>query len=63
MKCRQCEKEFLPKDAEATRLFHANRLGFCSVDCDKKWGKNYDDEVPNKNKFYVKEDGSKFYCT
>jgi hypothetical protein len=51
MKCRNCGNTFSPVDSEATRLFHAHRVGFCSVDCDKKWGRNYDDIVPYKNKY------------
>jgi len=58
-KCRQCGKEFLPLDQEATRLFHAHRAGFCTVECDKKWGKNYDAEVPNKNKYQDREEADK----
>ena len=35
----------MPVDLESTRLFHAHRAGFCSVECDKKWGKIYDEEI------------------
>jgi len=50
-KCRNCGEEFIPKEPEATRLYHANYAGFCSVDCDKKAGARYDAEVTHAGAF------------
>jgi hypothetical protein len=51
VKCRRCGIDFIPKEAEATRLYHSNRAGFCSVVCDKQNGIFYDVNVTHPGAF------------